>query len=692
MNRRKNRVNLLLYLYFTGQEKSLKIHQKYLKFLLSHIKIISLGLVWLFAVLILLTNKPKVLDTSLNSVTQKTTSTLNFPGTTTSKSTSKYFSLSIEGYFTDTDNQSCLTCILISCKVYGYQKSYQVLPEVWKLIALNDVQNGQKITKQTLFEIKNYDNELVNVTVSIYNNQTFNVPVSVTYDSNISSPIYGVLLATFVLIFLYGLIIWDVVHRTFAAVLSAILSIACLALINDRPTAAEVVAWVDFETILLLFSMMIVVSILAESGVFNYLAVVVYRVTKGQVWPLIHSLCILTTLISAFLDNVTTTLLIAPITITLCEVMNLNPVPILVAVVIHANIGGTATAVGDPPNIIITSNEHVAKAGINFISFTAHMGVGVVLCVIATAIFLRIVYRDESKLRIVNNFEFCNLEIEKEFVEWEKTLDELDECPTLLPLREKLKVKLQELNGQLHNSSNHDTFESKLKVMERLYPIKDKKLLIKSALVLNFVILLFLFESVPEIQSISLSGCALIGVLILPIITRKNDIDQVLTKVEWSTLLFFAAMFITMEAVNRLGLIALIGDCTKYLILAVPKSFQLLLAVAIILWVSGIVSAFVDSIPVTTMMVKVLVVIAENKELSLPLQPLIWALAFGPCLGGNGTLVGASANVVCASVANRRGYQISFIEFMKLGFPVMFVTLIVINLYLDVAHSIFKWH
>lgn len=146
--------------------------------------------------------------------------------------------------------------------------------------------------------------------------------------------------------------------------------------------------------------------------------------------------------------------------------------------------------------------------------------------------------------------------------------------------------------------------------------------------------------------------------------------DKILSKVEWSTLIFFAAMFITMEIVDRLGLIQLIGDVTKDLILSVPQSFQLALAIIIILWVSGIVSAFVDSIPVTTMMVKVVVSVAENKTLALPLQPLIWALAFGPCLGGNGTLVGASANVICAGVAQQRGYKISFIEFLRYGMAV----------------------
>uniref|UniRef100_A0A336MVJ8 CSON004766 protein n=1 Tax=Culicoides sonorensis TaxID=179676 RepID=A0A336MVJ8_CULSO len=496
-----------------------------------------------------------------------------------------------------------------------------------------------------------------------------------SYDLDIENPTYSIILAAFVLIFLYGLIIWEVVHRTFASVLSSALAIACLAIVNDRPTMKEIINWIDFETIMLLFCMMIITGILTETGVFNYLAVFVYRHTKGNIWALIHSLCILTTVISAFLDNVTTTLLISPVTITLCETMELDPVPVLMMIVIHANIGGTTTPVGDPPNVIITSNPHVVQGGVSFMTFTKFMGMGVFLCVISTAFYIRVMYRNVEKLK-----KNCMVSQNDKLVhEWEEALKTLGSSDNEAVLKGIIQEKISQLTS---STMEPETFELKLKKMEQMYPIKDKPLLYKACAVLIFVISLFLIESVPEIQRLSLSWCALLGLLLLLIISNKDDMDIILSKVEWPTLLFFASMFIIMEIVDRLGLIKLIGDITKDLILSVPTAYQLSLAIIIILWVSGIVSAFIDSIPVTAMMVKVVVSIAQNKTLGLPLPPLIWALAFGPCLGGNGTLVGASANVICAGLAQQRGYQIRFIEFLKLGFPVMLVTLSVTTMYL----------
>uniref|UniRef100_A0A336MP39 CSON004766 protein n=1 Tax=Culicoides sonorensis TaxID=179676 RepID=A0A336MP39_CULSO len=459
-----------------------------------------------------------------------------------------------------------------------------------------------------------------------------------SYDLDIENPTYSIILAAFVLIFLYGLIIWEVVHRTFASVLSSALAIACLAIVNDRPTMKEIINWIDFETIMLLFCMMIITGILTETGVFNYLAVFVYRHTKGNIWALIHSLCILTTVISAFLDNVTTTLLISPVTITLCETMELDPVPVLMMIVIHANIGGTTTPVGDPPNVIITSNPHVVQGGVSFMTFTKFMGMGVFLCVISTAFYIRVMYRNVEKLK-----KNCMVSQNDKLVhEWEEALKTLGSSDNEAVLKGIIQEKISQLTS---STMEPETFELKLKKMEQMYPIKDKPLLYKACAVLIFVISLFLIESVPEIQRLSLSWCALLGLLLLLIISNKDDMDIILSKVEWPTLLFFASMFIIMEIVDRLGLIKLIGDITKDLILSVPTAYQLSLAIIIILWVSGIVSAFIDSIPVTAMMVKVVVSIAQNKTLGLPLSPLIWALAFGPCLGGNGTLIRISRYV-----------------------------------------------
>ncbi|KAG4070252.1 hypothetical protein HA402_009815 [Bradysia odoriphaga] len=231
------------------------IHKRFL----FYFKITILGIVWLLATVTLLTHRPKVLDEKLLSLPQGDFTEIDLPEATASK----YLTLFVTGHFTETDEPDCLDCIAFKVHVHGNQKSYATSPAVWKLTAINESQHSQKNTKRNTFGVVESINDPVNITVTVHNNMTFNIPIIITYDANVSPPLTGVLLAVHILIFLYGLIIWDVVHRTFAAVLSAVLSIACLATVNDRPTAGEIISWIDFETILLLFSMMIVVSIIA---------------------------------------------------------------------------------------------------------------------------------------------------------------------------------------------------------------------------------------------------------------------------------------------------------------------------------------------------------------------------------------------------------------------------------------------
>lgn len=168
----------------------------------------------------------------------------------------------------------------------------------------------------------------------------------------------------------------------------------------------------------------------------------------------------------------------------------------------------------------------------------------------------------------------------------------------------------------------------------RQYPIRNWTLLIKSLATLVFVISFFFLHSFPDIQRLSLGWTALLGAILLLILADREDMESILARVEWSTLLFFAALFVLMESLAELGLIDWIGTQTENVIMTVNEESRLTVAILIILWVSAIASAFVDNIPLTTMMIKVAISLAEKKALNLPLQPLVWALALGACLGG----------------------------------------------------------
>ncbi|XP_050358456.1 P protein-like [Nymphalis io] len=525
------------------------------------------------------------------------------------------------------------------------------------------------------------------------------MPFTMNYKINPLDASTGVLYSCILLFGLYVLIIFEIINRTMAAVLISTASLAVLSLIGERPSLPELISWLDMETLLLLFSMMILVAIMAETGMFDFLAVFTFEVTKGKLWPLITLLCAITALLSTFLDNVTTVLLMTPVTIRLCEVMDMDPVPILMSMVLFSNIGGTATPVGDPPNVIIASNKAVVLAGINFTNFTMHMTLGILLVCVQTYFQLRYIYRDTSKLRL--NVPRDIQDLRHQISIWRRAIESL---PHLSKdqhvVRERLERKMKKLTVQLDTmvkeSSKRvcpkETFQNTLGQLKEKYKIRDKILLLKSTIAISFVVAVFFLHSIPELNRVSLGWTALLGAILLLTLADREDLEPILHRVEWSTLLFFASLFVLMEALSKLGLITFIGGLTESLILKVDENGRLAVAILLLLWVSGITSAFVDNIPLTTMMVRVVIALGSNPTLNLPITPLIWSLSFGACLGGNGTLIGASANVVCAGVAEQHGYRFTFMQFFKIGFPVMIGHLIVASGYLLLCHCVFTWH
>ncbi|KAM7355571.1 P protein-like [Cochliomyia hominivorax] len=505
----------------------------------------------------------------------------------------------------------------------------------------------------------------------------------------------GIIFGSMVLIFLYILIIWEFINRTLASVVASTLAIGILAALDDRPSTVTILKWLDVETLMLLFGMMILVSIFSESGIFDYLAVLAYELARGELFYLIYILCFFTSFLSSFLDNVTMMLLMTPVTIRLCEVTNLNPVPVLMSMVIYSNVGAALTPVGDPPNVIIMNNHYVESSGINFGIFIAHMLPGVLLGMITIFGFLYVKY---PKINGYMNTQSLEIEaLKHEIIVWEKAAQNIQPTTTDEEIvQNTLYKKAQVLREKLKNLKDDGIYveldyKTILKQMKESYPIRNKKLLIKSSIAFTFLLILFSLHAIPDLQHLSLGWSALVSAILL-LILADTDIEAVLSRVEWSTLLFFACLFILMEALTELGLIGALGDICVSLILKAPTNYRLLIAMLIILWISGIASAFLDNIPVTTMMIKIVVNLSQNKDLDLPLSPLVWALAFGACFGGNGTLIGASANVVSSGVAEQHGYRFSFVEFFLFGFPIMLCTLLTATIYLYLAHCFWSWH
>ena len=265
-------------------------------------------------------------------------------------------------------------------------------------------------------------------------------------------------------------------------------------------------------------------------------------------------------------------------------------------------------------------------------------------------------------------------------------------------VKSAIESKIQELRDELDEKETRSLEftrssppKKSLAEMESDCQITDRPLLVKSVCVLAVTVVLFFMQNFPQTQ-LSLGWTALLGALTLLVLSDKLEVESIFSRVEWSTLVFFATLFVIMEALNRLNLLSFIGGGVEAVIESVPPRWQLTVSIALILWVSGIASAFIDNIPFTTMMIPVVVGLSESKDVDLPLQPLVWSLALGACLGGNGTLIGASANVVCAGVAEQHGYKFTFKDFFKVGMPITLVSLLVANIYLLICHVVFDWN
>ena len=404
---------------------------------------------------------------------------------------------------------------------------------------------------------------------------------------------------------IYGIIISEKINRTAISLFGAIVMII-LGILNQE----QAIEHIDFNTIGLLVGMMIIVNILKRTGVFEYLAIRAAKKAKGDPWKILVLFAIITALSSAFLDNVTTILLIVPVTLVITDTLDTNPIPFMFTEILIANIGGTATLIGDPPNIMIGS-----ATGLGFVDFIVNLAPVVIVISVATLFLLKLIYKDFLKAK--------------------------------------------------------DENKQKIMKMDETITIKDTLLLKKSLIVLFITILGFMVHAQFHLESatVALGGAALLLVI------SKIDPEEILFEVEWTTIFFFMGLFILVGSLVEVGVI----DNLAKKMLELTKG-NLFVTTLTILWVSAIASAFLDNIPFVATMIPLIKSMTASGQLDA--NPLWWALALGACLGGNGTIIGASANVIVTGIMAKEGRPVSFMSFMRIGFPMMIVSIIISTIYL----------
>ena len=383
---------------------------------------------------------------------------------------------------------------------------------------------------------------------------------------------------------------------------------------NDGLNPHYFVNFIDFNVIFLLVSMMIIVNISTRSGVFTYIANELLKRTKGHPLKILAVLAVFTAVTSAFLDNVTTVILVLPITFVIAKKLDVNPFPFLITEIFSSNIGGTATLIGDPPNIIIGS-----AAKLTFLDFIFNLTdvvaiILITLIIIMATIFRKRLYASEETMREVANIDNSNT-------------------------------------------------------------ITDKKLMIRSLIVLGLVILGFITHDITHIETCIV---AMLGASVLLLFEKPSFI---LKDVEWNTIFFFIGLFIIIGGVEASGGIKLMAEW----VLNVTQGSKEITAM-LILWASGIISGFIDNIPFTATMAPMIVEIEKTMGADY-VYPLWWCLSLGACLGGNLTIIGAAANVIVSESSAKEGHPIQFMRFLKYGMGIVFLSLLICTAYVNIKYQ-----
>ncbi len=434
--------------------------------------------------------------------------------------------------------------------------------------------------------------------------------------------------ATTVFVVAYTVIISEKVHKTIVAVCGAALMLVLKIL--DQHEAFHTEAFgVDWNVIFLLIGMMVIINLMRPTGIFEYIAIRSAKIGQGEPIRIMVIFAVITAVLSALLDNVTTVLLLAPVTLLIADALDIDPVPYLLVEALASNIGGTATLIGDPPNIMIAS-----KARLTFMDFVYHLGPVVVLIMVVFVTLVIILFRNKLK--------------------------------TTTELKQRI-MAMNEKNA-----------------------IKDPLMIKKSLAVLAVVLLGFIFHGPLHYEPATV---ALFGAGLLLLLSGTHEPHEVFAEIEWPTIFFFIGLFIIVGGVAKVGLI----KWMSLKVLAVTQG-NLFGTSMLLLWFSAVASAIVDNIPYVATMNPLLIDMARHlwpdtsgiELLQHPdMMPLWWSLALGACLGGNGSPIGASANVIVVGMAEKAGKPISFIRFIAYGAPVMVLTVAISSCYVWLRYYCF---
>ncbi|KAM7343881.1 P protein-like isoform 1-T2 [Cochliomyia hominivorax] len=527
-------------------------------------------------------------------------------------------------------------------------------------------------------------------------NVNYSIPLQMSYGFTMISKKTGLILGLILLCLMYIAIIFELVHRAVAGVICCSLAVGLIAAVHLRPSLLVIfIEWSNIDAIMLFFGVSILMELLAESGLQDHLAALGYEFCHGHIWPMLHCILLFSCLLSNLFDEILLVLFLAPICLRLCEIMNLNCTPVLSCLLIVINVGATLTPISTLSNNLIANSDFLPSKHIGFSEFSCHMLPATILCLLQSYIHLRLQFHNSEKMR---NFEPSEVGRLKHLIKiWHRASMSMgdytwDDSLARQMVNRRVKSLRKRLKRLGKMPQKPEGFADKVQHLKDNFPIRKLSLITICLLSLFITFILSLLSYSPILVKISKGWIALLSALLALSLTSYEDIEGILTRLDWSTMLFFMTFSIVMQVLSSLGLLESIGLLLQHCIIQVSDQQRLVVAILAVIWISAILSTFFDSVAVADMMLRIIGTLSLNQDLKLPIMPLVWSLALGCCLGDNGSLMANFSNIACAGLASRHGYRLTFLGYFKIGFFVMLGNIIVASCYLLLVHVAYKWH
>uniref|UniRef100_A0A1B0AG68 Citrate transporter-like domain-containing protein n=1 Tax=Glossina pallidipes TaxID=7398 RepID=A0A1B0AG68_GLOPL len=475
----------------------------------------------------------------------------------------------------------------------------------------------------------------------------------------------GTVLGIVLLVVIYILLIFDLVHRALAGIIACTLGIGIMGALHMKPDLTTILSWVHIDTILLIFGISIIMGIMAETGVQDYLAATGYELAYGHIWPMLNVLLVTAFTLAIFYNNVMIALFLTPICLRMSEVMVLSPIPVLICLIIATNVGSTLTPMGSLSNYLIANSPFLPSGNIGPPTFILHMLPATILAAAQSYVHLRVQFINSDKMRDTHTAE---VSLKRQIRLWDKaattvgdiSLNEREYHKTVSARARALKKRLKRLGKMPEPRSD---FREQLQKLRDHFDVQRKEFIIICCVSLTVVLLLFSLHLYTNLIHASVGWIAILAALLTLSLINLEGLERVISRIDWGTMLFICSLCILMNVLKELALMTSIGSGVGQYISSFDKDNALMVAIITILWLSALLTCILDNLPVADFMMQVIVTLSGDQN--LPLNPLVWALALGCSLGGNGTLIGAMSNIACAGVANSHGISFTFIDYFK---------------------------